>query len=131
MSVFVDTSALYSLLDSADPTHQAAVATFTSLKGEELVTHSYVLVEATSLVQRRLGVHAARALWERLLRPVRVVWVGEEVHVAAVNALLASHKMEVSLVDHTSFVVMRREAIATAFAFDADFAVEGFETLPR
>lgn len=36
----------------------------------------------------------------------------------------------VSLVDWTSFLVMRRRGITTAFAFDADFAAEGFQVTP-
>jgi predicted nucleic acid-binding protein len=51
--------------------------------------------------------------------------------------LLASRgKRGLSLVDCTSFVLMRRLGVETALAFDEDFRGEGFrvygdETLPR
>jgi predicted nucleic acid-binding protein len=36
----------------------------------------------------------------------------------------------ISFVDRTSFELMRAEGIARAFAFDRDFARQGFETVP-
>lgn len=129
MRVFVDTSALYATLDSADAAHPAAQAIFRSLRGSELVTHSYVVVETVALVQRRLGIPAVRDLVEGLLRPVSLVWVDEDLHMRALSALLAARRREVSLVDHTSFQLMRRQGITSAFAFDPDFEEEGFTTV--
>lgn len=130
MSVFIDTSALYASLDAADQAHLEAADVFRSLHGSELVTHNYVVVETVALVQRRLSVAAVRDLTEGLLRPVRVVWVDQELHTAALASMVAARQRRVSLVDHTSFLVMRREGITTAFAFDPDFATEGFKVLP-
>ena len=44
--------------------------------------------------------------------------------------MLAGGQRAVSLVDWTSFLVMRRRGISTSFAFDDDFAAQGFRTLP-
>lgn len=131
MRVFVDTSALYATLDAADEAHPDAADVFGSLRGAELITHNYVVVETVALVQRRLGVSAVRDLTEGLLRPIRVVWVDRDLHAVALAAVLASRQRRVSLVDHTSFLVMRREAITTSFAFDPDFETEGFKVLPE
>jgi predicted nucleic acid-binding protein len=70
--VFVDTSALYALLDRDDRRHADAAAIWRRLAEEArpLTTHSYVLVEAFALVQRRLGPAAVRALQSS---PQRVV----------------------------------------------------------
>ncbi|MGH8924283.1 MAG: type II toxin-antitoxin system VapC family toxin [Acidimicrobiia bacterium] len=130
MTVFVDTSALYATLDAADPVHPLAARAFFSLRGEELMTHNYVVVESAALVQRRLGSAALRDLADGLLGPVQIVFVDNELHASALTALLASRRRGVSLVDHTSFEVMRRRGITRAFAFDADFVAEGFETVP-
>jgi len=40
--VFVDTSAVYALLDASDSNHERALRATARLLGEELVTHSYV-----------------------------------------------------------------------------------------
>ena len=48
---------------------------------------------------------------------------------AAVSSLLAG-SMKVSLVDWTSFEVMRAEGMREAFAFDEDFRKQGFMRVP-
>lgn len=72
--VFVDTSALYALLDRDDAHHPEAARTFQDLLAQRvrLLTHAYVVVESLALVQRRLGMEAAKALALDLLGVVRV-----------------------------------------------------------
>ena len=130
--VFVDTSALYAVLDADDAYHSVAAAAMERLLDEldhsdtEVVTHGSVIVEATALVQRRLGMPATRVLLDDLLPLMTVVWVDAELHGRATTALLAASRRDVSLVDWTSFTVMRERAIELAFAFDDDFAEQGF-----
>lgn len=126
--VFVDTSALYALLDRDDAHHGDATTIWAHLLEREhpLLTHSYVLVETFALVQRRLGLEAVRALYQDLIPVLDIVWVNEALHRAAVETLLASGSRSVSLVDRVSFVLMQRRGLRTAFAFDEDFSGEGF-----
>ena len=126
MRVFVDTSALYAILDEDDLNHDVAAATFQNLvRHVELVTHNYVHLEAEELVRRRLGQAAAATLVERLLPSMTTVWIDERLHAAALEAWRASGR-RVSLVDQASFVVMRNLSIERAFAFDRDFDAAGF-----
>ena len=131
MSVFVDTSALYAVLDRDDASHPDAAEAFRDLLDREtLFTHGYVVVETVALVQRRLGMEAVRALVDDVLPAIELVLVDEQLHRAAVAALLAGGARDVSLVDWTSFELMRRLRIGEAFAFDEDFARQGFAVLP-
>ena len=130
MSIFVDTSALYALLDADDQNHQPARKALPTLEGEELVTHSYVLVESIALTQRRLGADAVRVLTQTLLPGLTTMWIDEASHGAGLAALLAALPTSVSLVDMVSFHVMRERGIGRAFAFDADFRSAGFSTIP-
>ncbi len=132
MSVFVDTSGLYALLDQDDRFHGEARTAWSDLlgRGDPLVTSNYVLVETFALVQRRLGMDAVRACADRLLPVVGTEWVGDEDHRTALAALLAAGRRDLSLVDCASFRVMRRERIREAFTFDTHFAEQGFETVP-
>ena len=126
MSVFVDTSALYAALDGDDLNHAAAIDSFERLAGlETLITHNYVHLEAEQLIRRRLGAKAAATLIDRFLPALTTMWVDEPLHAAAF-AGIRSEGRSASLVDHVSFLLMRREGITEALAFDADFDAQGF-----
>jgi predicted nucleic acid-binding protein len=126
MKVFVDTSALFALLDEDDLHHAEAGMIYRGLLGAaDLVTSNYIHVESEQLVRRRLGERAAVRLQDELIPPIETVWIDEPTHRAAVAAKRAAAS-SASLVDQASFVVMRAAAIEVAFAFDADFEVEGF-----
>ncbi|MCU0260595.1 MAG: PIN domain-containing protein [Ilumatobacteraceae bacterium] len=132
-AVFVDTSAIFAALDASDPRHDDAAAAMRRLLDDldagatVAVTHSGVVTEVAALVQRRLGMEAARVALEQLIPLVEVVWVDARLHDRAVIAMLAADRRSVSLVDWTSFLVMRDRMIDVAFAYDDDFAEQGFE----
>lgn len=132
MTLFVDTSALYALIDHSEPRHAQATASLQEQaeSGRRLTTHDYVAVETSALVQRRLGMRAVHVLHEHLLAAIDVRSVTESARDAAVTALLASERRGVSLVDWVSFEVMRRQGLEVAFAFDEDFAAQGFTVVP-
>jgi predicted nucleic acid-binding protein len=131
VTVFVDTSALYSVLDRDDVNHTAAAQTYEELLDDDsLLTHAYVVVETAALVQRRLGMDAVRALVDDTLPAFEVALVDEPLHRAATGAMLAAGRRDVSLVDWTSFELMRSRGVMRAFAFDSDFADQGFAVLP-
>ena len=132
MTVFVDTSALYAVLDADDDQHSRAEAEWRRLVGAGygLLTTSYVLVETTALVQHRLGMEAVGAL-EQEIRPVlRVEWVDGALHATGMASMLAAGRRGLSLVDCVSFAVMARAGLRQAFAFDDHFAGRGFSCLP-
>ena len=130
--VFVDTSALYAVLDADDEHHAEAAEGWESLlqhieSGRRSgITHYGVVVETTALVQRRLGMEAVRHLHDALLGVLSVVTVDETLHTHALTAMLAANRRNVSLVDWTSFELMRARGTTCALAFDADFTERGF-----
>jgi uncharacterized protein len=130
--IFVDTSALYAVLDRDDRNHPLARSTWGMLlQGDDaLIVTNYVVVETTALVQHRLGMAAVRVLCADMLPALDVYWIGEDEHVQAQNALLAADRRKVSLVDCSSFHVMRSRMVRAAFAFDPHFREQGFEILP-
>jgi predicted nucleic acid-binding protein len=131
MTVLVDTSAIYALLDEDDRRHAAAVDYFRAQIGAtDHAVHNYVLVESIALVQHRLGVEAVRRLVDAIQPVFEVIWVDPDVHERAADRLLRDDKRRLSLVDQVSFEVMRRHGIDRAFAFDDDFGGNGFGTVP-
>ena len=132
MMVFVDTSALFAILDADDLNHVHAKDTWARLltDEEELVSTNYVLVETFALVQRRLGMEAVKTLQADIVPVLKVEWIDAFKHSSAINNLLAAGNRQVSLVDWISFGIMQRLGIQTAFAFDQDFKTQGFACIP-
>ena len=124
---FVDTSAIYSVLDRSDSNHEAAKGCWLTLieNNSRLFTTNYVVVESCALAQSRLGLEAVRSISEDILPVIEIVWVDESAHAMAMNALLAAKRRKLSLVDCVSFVVSRQRGSQVAFAFDQHFLEEG------
>lgn len=131
MSLFVDTSFLIALLDRDDARASAALCLWSDVESApaSLVTTNYVVVEAVAVVQRRWGLRAVRRLLGEVLAPVAVEGVSAEDHARAVDLLLLAGRRDLSLVDCTSFELMRRLGIRDCLAFDDHFAEQGFRVL--
>ncbi len=132
MRVFVDTSALFALLNSKDVMHRQASSAWTQLaqRREDLITSNYVVVEAMALIGRRLGFPAVRDFHDDLVPLLNILWVEARLHQRALAALLTAGMRDLSLVDCTSFEIMRQGGIATAFAYDNHFVQQGFAIIP-
>ncbi|MYE10070.1 MAG: PIN domain-containing protein [Gammaproteobacteria bacterium] len=132
MSLFVDTSAILALVDADQERHQAVSGAWDAAldSGRALYTSNYVLVETLALVQRRLGLAAARDVSTALMPLLSALWVDETLHETALAAVLAAGSRGLSLVDCTSFEIMRRHGLGEALTLDHDFARQGFRVAP-
>jgi len=114
---FVDTSYWVALRLRRDANHGAAVQLWTP--GQSLLTTNQVVGETWTFLRRRLDA-VESADW------LAMVHVEESIEREA-RAWLRRHDERVySFVDATSFVVMRRERVGEALAFDGDFSAAGF-----
>jgi len=128
--VFVDTGAWIALALTRDPLHERVRAAWEDLlhKGARLATSVPVVLETFTFLDRNATRDVALA-WKNSLaglprfrqlecgnRDVERAW--------AYFAKPELHKL--SAVDATSFVLMAREKIRLAFAFDHHFASAGF-----
>ena len=125
--IFIDTSAIYALADKADPNHIAAYSKFEDVlkSGEMFLLHNYILLESAALLQARLGLSSA-ILFLKDAKSFEVEWVDLDLHKEAEKELEKIGKRGISLVDCTSFIVMRRRGVQRVFAFDPDFKNQGF-----
>jgi uncharacterized protein len=128
--VFVDTSALLTLLDRADPRHEAARDTFAGLADADLVTHGYVVAESLAVARRRFGVDGAIALLDDMLPVVTLLPVEPELHAGVQARYRASLPSSISFVDRVSFAVIERDQVDAAFTTDPDFEVTGVPLIP-
>ncbi len=129
--IFIDTSAFYALLDINDNQHGPAAYAWESIREqpEQLACSNYILLETIALLQNRLGMSAVQDFIS-LTNLMSVYWISIEEHNQAVSALLTAGQRGLSLVDCTSFEIMRTRGIRTAFTFDAHFAGQGFTCIP-
>ena len=112
----------YAVADAGDLSNERAKQVLST--EEPLLTTDHVLVETWLLLRHRLGAEAARAFWaglrrgaatlEHVLRAdLDIAWeIGEEFR-----------DQDFSLVDRTSFAVMRRLGLTRAATLDDDFAI--------
>ena len=131
MTVFIDTSGFYSLLDASDKNHVNGRSIWQRILDEDanLVTSNYIIVETTALVQNRLGMNAVADLQNSLLPLVQVEWVAQVTHQAGIAAMLTANRRQLSLVDCVSFEICRQRNIKDVFAFDQHFEEQGFRLL--
>jgi len=129
MNVFVDTSGLFALLVQNDAMHTQAKERFAYFARQKarLYTSSFVLVETTALLQRRIGLESMRDFNLKILPLFEVIWVDAELYAKAVQRLFVQGKKELSLVDCLSFEIMESRSISMAFAFDEHFEEAGFK----
>lgn len=132
MTVFLDTSGLYAVLDRDDANHPRAKPAWAEwLRGGAVfLTHNYVLLETAALLQHWIGMAAVCALYEDVMPLLQIDWISEEQHRAGMEAVLAAARKQLSLVDCMSFQVMRRRGLSTAFCFDSHFREQGFMMSP-
>ena len=132
MSLFVDTSAFYALLDADDANHRRSAGAWrdTMTSDQNVVTTNYVLVETFALIQSRLGLQAVREFQEDIVPVLHVEFVTPEMHRLGIAAFLAASRRGFSLVDCISFEVMRELGMKSAFTFDGHFREYGFTAIP-
>jgi predicted nucleic acid-binding protein len=127
--VLVDTSAIYALLDQSDAHHPEAKASLESLKRarSEPVLTNFIVAECHALSLARLGARLARN-W--LLSNI---WVVERVtaddEATARDIIRKYTDKTFSYTDATSFAVMDRLGLRTAFAFDPHFRQYGLQVI--
>jgi predicted nucleic acid-binding protein len=125
MSLFVDTSIWYAAADSSDGSNLRAKAILRN--HEPLVTTDHVLIETWLLIRNRLGSRAAERFWEGLRSGAATVELVGAADLEAAWEIGASYAdQDFSIVDRTSFAVMRRLGIERVASLDNDFAVYRF-----
>ena len=123
--MFVDSSVWFAAADSGDRDNARAKAALQT--GEPLITTDHVLIETWNLLHHKLHEHAAEQFWDELRNGVAVIeCVGPGDLQAAWEIGQAWRDQDFSLVDLTSFAVMRRLGIERAASLDLHFAIFRF-----
>jgi predicted nucleic acid-binding protein len=125
MTLFVDTSIWYAAADSSDRSNARAKAILKS--GASLVTSDHVLVETWTLLHHKIQRNVAERFWDGLRSGVAII---EAVGLADLEVAWgignAWRDQGFSIVDRTSFAVMRRLGIDNVASLDEHFSLFRF-----
>ncbi len=125
MSLFVDTSIWYAAADRSDASNARAKSILGA--GEALLTSDHVLIETWTLLRHRLSRAAAERFWDGLRTGAATIEpVGPADLEAAWQIGISYPDQDFSIVDRTSFAVMRRLGIERAASLDDHFAIFRF-----
>jgi uncharacterized protein len=132
--LFVGTSAFAALTDRRDRNHSSAkrILKTAARHRRPLLTSTYVLDEAITLLRFKLGHDAATQFGERLAATswCRVLEVDPDVRAMAWQIFVRYRDQTFSFTDCTSFALMRAMGLTEAFTFDRnDFQAAGFVPL--
>ena len=133
MKIFIDTAAFLAVLNANDRFHPPAKSAWDEmlLSGASLFSSNYIILETIALLQHRFGIEALRLFESDILPVVEIVWVDETIHKQGMSALLAANRNNLSLVDCTSFEIMRLIGLDYVFTFDSHFREQWFEIIPK
>ncbi len=128
MKVFVDTSGIFALLVKNDSMHPRAKESFDRFAQNraQLYASSFVLVETTALLHKRIGLDSVRDFNTKILPLLEIIWTDKEWYARAIQRLFLQNHKDISLVDCLSFEIMESFDISLAFSFDKHFEEMGF-----
>ena len=92
-----------------------------------MVTTDHVLLETWTLIRRRIGRRPAERFWQALRDGVTIIEIAGTADLEAAWEIgMAYRDQDFSIVDRTSFAVMRRLGLERAASLDDDFAMFRF-----
>ena len=127
--VFVDTSAVFALLDRSDLCHGPARDVLGDLRRRRIgpLLTNFVVAESHALLLSRLSADIARRWLLDNVWPIERVSEDDE---SRARAILTQYTDKTfSYTDATSFAMMERLGLKTAFAFDPHFRQYGFQVV--
>ena len=129
--VFRDTVGLLAIWDQSDQWQAAARAAYDKIVRERVspLTTTFVLLECGNAAARRPYRNQVGLLRERLASRNELIVPTVRDWELAWSAYERGEAGDAGIVDHVSFVVMRRLGITDAFTNDRHFKAAGFNTL--
>ena len=127
---FLDTGAIYSLVDARDFDHELVKAVYND-PSFHFITHKLILVEAFSLITKRLNKKSAVKVMRNLRESPRITVVPMTDDLLEMSWLrcVKYEDKEWDWIDCCSFEVMREMRIMEALSLDRHFQQAGYKLL--
>lgn len=129
--VFLDSVGLLALWSESDQWHPLAEPAFAEITRSRAIVLSttFVLLECGNAVARTPFRPDVAAMRDKLEQAGTLIWPTNDDWRQAWSAYQRGDADAAGIVDHVSFVVMRRLEISKAFTNDRHFKAAGFETM--
>jgi len=135
--LFIDTSAFIAIENTDDENHNLALGYREKIRRGEtpfirLYTSNYLLDESLTLLRVKCGHEVAAAFRETIeaSKLISILWIDEATEKNAWEIFRKNKDKDFSFTDCTSFALMERAPIRTAFTFDKHFSQYGLEAVP-
>lgn len=122
--MFVDTNVFVAIRDTNDSTHEKAVRLSQWLddRGVKLFTSSDILGETLTVLSKKLGKAVCNDWYKDFqVSDVSEIFIDQYLHKEARDLFKRIKSKNISFIDCSSAVAMRRNKIKTIFSFDKDF----------
>lgn len=133
MNTFIDTSAFIALTNKSDQFHKKAVDFVKQLdKGVQFYTTNYILDESFTRIRMMAGLRESIIFGKNVFAGslYKIYYIDKELEKDAFEIFKKYNNLKLSFTDCTSFALMKKLNLISAFTFDEDFLKVGFNMIP-
>lgn len=125
--VFIDTNVFVATHDNKDSTHLKAKYLFEklALSNTEFYTSSDIIGESLTVISQKIGKNEAIKFLKKVKIIAKEIFIDEVLHYAARNFYRRVKSKNVSFIDCSSVVAMKKHKIKFIFSFDESFKTLG------
>ena len=129
--VFVDTNVFLAIRNENDPTHKKAVELLKFIKDHKvkIYTSSDIIAESLTVISMKLGKKIALEFLDEVGDNAKEIFVDESIHKQTRLYFKKVKSKNISFIDCSSVIVMKRNKIDVIFSFDEDFKKMGIKLL--
>lgn len=121
--VFVDTNVFVAIRDTKDSTHNQAVKIYEELKSNKVkfFTSSDIIGETLTVLAKKLGKATAKEFLDNFSVLTKEIFIDKYLHQETRELFQRVKSKNISFIDFSSVVAMKRNKIKSIFSFDKDF----------
>lgn len=129
--IFVDTNVFVTLRDTTDSTHKKAVEFYKLLKKTDykFYTSSDIIAESLTVISKKVGKKSAIDFLDELEGVIKEIFIDEKLHKETRRFFAKVKSKNISFIDCSSVIAMKRSKIEVIFSFDEHFRNLGVSLL--
>ena len=130
--LFVDTNIFVSLNDETDATHEKALVLKEKIRGitDKLYTSSDIIGETLTVLSKKLGKEKVNEFYNNFSKlGIKEIFIDQAIHNETRKFFAKVKSKNISFIDCSSVIAMKRNKIKYIFSFDEDFRSMGVKLL--